>query len=312
MDIDLRRLRYFLALAEELHFGAAARREQITQQTLSRAIAQLERDVGRPLFLRTTRQVTLTAAGEAMVVPARRAIDAAAEAVLAAQASEAPAPVLRVDISSGGIATGTAILRHLSAAHPEVAVHQIEVGVGRGLQLLRQGKLDVLLGLAPADLEGVEAELVRRESVLVGVVDTHPFAGRHQLTVGDLADVPLLLPSAEAAGEWSDFVTAFCRDAGFEPTAWQHITHGSAAAAEAVRTGRCVVPTMAWTDPPPDLVFVPLVGPVPVFPWSMMWPLGRRHQPPILNFRRSARLVAARDGWLVTTTDHDDRGPRRH
>lgn len=312
MDIELRRLRYFLALAEELHFGAAARREQITQQTLSRAIAQLERDVGRPLFFRTTRQVRLTAAGEAMVVPAGRALDAAAEAVRAAQAVESPAPVLRLDISSGGIATGTAILRHLSAAHPEVAVHQIEVGVDRGVQLLRQGKLDVLLGLAPSELEGVEAELIRREPVLVGLLDTHPFAGRHHLTVGELAGVPLLLPSAEAAGEWSVFVTAFCRDAGFEPTAWRHITHGSAAAAEAVRTGRCAVPTMSWTDPPPDLVFVPLVDPVPVFSWSMMWPLGRRHQPTIRAFRRSARLVAARDGWLVTTPDHDDQDPRRH
>lgn len=295
VDVELRRLRYFVAVAEELHFGAAARRELVTQQTLSRAIAQLERDVGRRLLIRSTRRVALTEAGEAMLAPARRALQAAAEAVNAAQGSTA-SPVLRVDISSGGIDTGATILRQVTCEYPDLAVHQVEVGVSRGLQLLREGRLDIVLGSAPADLVGVQAERIRREPVVVGVAKDHRWAGRSRVAVRELAGVPMLLPSAESAGEWRAFVAAFCQEAGFEPTAWKHITHGSAAAADAVRRG-CVVPTMTWTDPPADLVFVPL-HPAPVFTWSVMWPAGQGRQAPIQAFRRSARRAGASAGWL--------------
>jgi DNA-binding transcriptional LysR family regulator len=297
VESDLRRLRYFLALADELHFGAAARRERVTQQTLSRAIAQLEREVGRPLFERSTRKVALTPAGAAMEPAARRALAAAEDALRAARGGGPPTG-LRVDISSGGLATGAAILRVLSAEYPEIGIHQIEVGVARGLELIRQGRLDVVLGLAPETLLEIEAELVRREEVRVGLVADHPWASRAQIHVADLAEVPLLLPSAEAAGEWRTFVVTFCRQAGFEPQPWRHVTHGSVAAAEAVRTGGCVVPTTAWTDPPRDLVFLPLVEPAPVFSWSVMWRQGARSQPAVRAFRQSSRIAAQRGRWF--------------
>jgi DNA-binding transcriptional LysR family regulator len=297
---DLRQLRYFLALAEELHFGAAARREHVTQQTLSRAIAQLEREVGRPLFERSTRSVALTAAGAAMLPGAQRAVSAAEDALAAARrGGDADGTAVRIDLSSAGIATGAAIVRVLSSAFPAVTTHQVEVGVSRGLELVRRDRLDVVLGLAPERPDGIEAEQVRRERVLVGVVEGHPWAGRDEVPVRDLAGVPLLLPAPEAAGEWRAFVADFCRRAGFEPTVWRHVTHGSVAAAEAVRSGGCVVPTTAWTDPPADLVFVPLADPAPVFPWSLMWRRGAGDRPGVRAVRRSARLAGRRERWTT-------------
>lgn len=205
--------------------------------------------------------------------------------------------MLRADISSAGIATGAEILRVLAAEYPEVAVHQVEMGVDRGLELIRRDRLDVVLGLAPPALDGVEAELIRREPVLLGMVDSHPWATRTDIPVRDLAGVPLLLPSTEAAGEWRRFVAEFCRAAGFGPTPWKHMTHGSVAAADALRSRGCVTPTTAWTEPPTDLVFVPLMDPVPVFAWSAMWRAGAGREPRIRAFRDSSRIAAQRGGW---------------
>lgn len=156
-----------------------------------------------------------------------------------------------------------------------------------------------MLRLAPDDLDGVEADLIRREPVVLGMVEGHPWASRTQVAVAELAEVALLMPSVESAGEWRDFVAGFCRTAGFDPTPWRHVTHGSVAAADALRTGECVVPTMAWTEPPVDVAFVPLVDPRPIFSWSAMWRSGGRRVPGIRAFRHSSRIAAESGGWLA-------------
>src|SRR6266496_3211703 len=102
MGPELRQLRCFVAVAEELNFSAAARRLYMSQQALSRVVAQLERELGVRLFERTTRSVRLTAAGEAMLVWARRSTVAADEAVTAARRAESGDALrpLRLDLSA--------------------------------------------------------------------------------------------------------------------------------------------------------------------------------------------------------------------
>ena len=294
--IELRHFRCFLVLSEELNFTAAARRLFITQQTLSRTIAQLEHLVGEDLFVRNTRVVQLTKAGTAMIPAARKAVGAADDAVHAVR-GHADDRRLRVDISSGGLETGALIIRAMRTHHPDIGVHQVELGVRRGVEALLTGRLDLVLGLANERTD-VAVELIRQEPVLVGMSEHHPLAGQSEIPVAALQDHPLLLPDPDAAQEWIDFVTGFCHRAGVEPRRWQHITHGSIAAAEALREGVCVTPTNSWIDPPADLVFLPLIDPVPVYDWSMIWSPNGPSEDTVSLLRRSARDLSRRHHWI--------------
>jgi DNA-binding transcriptional LysR family regulator len=290
-------------VAEDLNFTAAARRLYVSQQALSRIIQQLERTLGVRLFDRTTRSVALTRAGEAMLAAARRSTAAADDAIHAAQrAAHAESPrALRVDTSSGGLETGAILLRHLREQHPALAVHQVEEGVPRGLIALRDGGLDVLLGLAASPPAQIDAELIRREPVLLGLAAGHPLAALASVPVAMLADIPLLLPSEEAASEWTGFVRQFCAQAGITPRRWPGTTYGSVQAAEVLRNGDCAVPTVAWARPPDGVVFRPLVQPAPVFPWSVMTAPTAGRPAEVDTFLRCARAVSAAEGWLSVT-----------
>jgi DNA-binding transcriptional LysR family regulator len=297
---DLKHLRYFVAVADELNFSAAARRLFVSQQALSRVIQQLERELDVQLFERTTRTVGLTPAGRALLDSAIRSIHAADHAFAAAKrAGHDVRHALRVDIASSGLETGALILQRLRRQRPDIQVHQVEDGVPRGLEALRTGRLDALLGLATHCPSDIGAEVIRREPVLVGMAAGHKFAELEVVPVSLLADVEVLLPAETAAIEWIEFVTQFCGKAGVRPRRWPGATHGAAAHAEVLREAGCVVPTVAWLDPPADLVFRPLVDPTPVMPWSLMTPPGADDDLRLNALRECARGVAAEHRWLA-------------
>jgi DNA-binding transcriptional LysR family regulator len=300
LPADLRHLQAFVAAAETGSMSAAAARLHVSQQALSRTVAALEQRVGAQLFERLPRGLTLTAAGEALLAPAERALEAAGEAfavVREAAGSRAAAP-LRADISSGGIETGALIIRRLRREHPGIPIELSEVGMARGIDLLGTGELDVLLGLAVAHPPAIRREAVRHERVLVGAAADHPIAAHSTVAVSALEGVPLLLPADRAAAEWTAFIEDHLRSAGVMPTRHPDITHGSVAAAEIVREGQCVVPTMAWTEPPDDLVFPALDAPPAVMTWSMMWRDGTEQRRPVRAFLAAARALAAERRWL--------------
>jgi DNA-binding transcriptional LysR family regulator len=294
---QLRQLRYFVALAEELHFSRAAERLFVSQQVLSRGIARLERETGARLFDRTTRRVEVTPAGAAMLRPARQALAAADRALDAARAAASvDEPLaLRVDISSSGLETGALIIRRLLDEAPELTIAQVEEGVPRGLRALRQGELDVLLGDATAAPADVRSELLRLDTVWIAMPDTHPLSESDVVPVRALAGQPLLLPSDRAAPEWNAFVADLCRRAGFAPRRLPHATHGSQAATDLIRSGACLVPTTTWTETPRGVAFRRLVQPEVRFPWSMMW--ADEDSPAVQAFLGAARREAARRGW---------------
>jgi len=298
MSLDLRHLRSFVAVAEELSFSKAAHRMYVSQQALSRIIQQLERELGTRLLERTTRQVQLTAAGEALLESGRRSLDAVSAAFEEARRAANESAELRVDVSSSGLQTGAEILRRMRRQHPSIAVRQVEDGVPRGMVALRDGRLDALFGLAvqvPAD---VELEAIRREPVVVGMATDHPLADLEAVPVAKLAGYELLLPSEAAAPEWLRFVEDFCREAGITAQRWPGTTHGSVGAAEVVAEGTAVVPTAAWAAPPADLVFRPLVEPSPVLTWAMMLAKGSVERPEIRALADTVRAVSAELGWL--------------
>jgi DNA-binding transcriptional LysR family regulator len=291
---ELRHLRAFLAVADELSFTAAAERLFMTQQQLSRLIAQMERELGVRLFERSTRRVRLTDAGQRMLDRARLAVRNADSAF--ADARGGGARPLRVDVSSSGLQTGALILERLRRSAPEIAVTQVEHGVERGLRALRRDELDVLLGhagMAPGD---VASRLVRHEPILIGMGRDHPLARGASVARSDLEDQPLLLPSEEAAGEWNAAIAALLREAGFVPRRHPGSTHGSVGAAEVLRGGVVVTPTTPWHAPPPDLVFLPLAPPA-TYPMSAMW-MAEDPSPPVGAFLAAADALAGELAWV--------------
>jgi DNA-binding transcriptional LysR family regulator len=295
MAPELRHLRHFVAVAEELNFTRAAGRLFLAQQALSSSIKQLENELGQPLFVRDSRRVALTPAGETLLPRARRMLAMAEETVAAVRDGTADRAVLRVDISSSNLETGALVLRRLRADRPDVEVRQREVGVPRGLVALREGELDVLLGDAAAAPEDVAVELLRQETVRVMLAADHPCAAQPAVPVAALADELWLLPADDAAPEWNQLVLRHCRQAGFRPRRYPWATWGPAAAAELAVEDRCVVPTNAWLHAPAGVVFRPLVAPVIRFPWSVMWVDGARE--PVAALLAAARAVGRERGW---------------
>lgn len=301
MSVELKHLRYFVAVAEELNFSAAARRLFISQQALSRIIQQLEHHVGVRLLERSTRSVALTAAGEVLLTSARQSIATVDDAIERTRRVGGRARPVRLDVSSAGLDTGAKILRALRRDRPDQPVHQVEDGVPRGLIALADGQLDALFGLATRCPSGITAEPIRREAVLAGMAAGHPLARLDAVPVAALAEVELLLPSDDAAVEWVEFVHGFCAEAGVTPRRWSGVTHGSVAAAEILREYGCVTPTVGWADPPADIVFRPLIGPSPVLTWSMMISPALAGQPELVALAECVRALAEEHNWLQET-----------
>lgn len=295
MAQDLRHVRCFVEVATELNFTRAAARLGVTQQWLSTAVRQFEQELGVQLFERTTRKVALTTAGEALLPRSRRLL-ALADEVFDSGPGEGSARLLTVDISSSGLETGAAVLRHLRERSPEVGVRQVEHGVPRGVHALRAGALDVLLGNAVHVPEDIQVELIRLEPVQVMLRADHPLAGA-PVPAAALAESAWLLPSDELAPEWSEQVVNLCQQAGFRPQRYPGVTQGSAAAAELVLEGRCVVPTVGWTRVPPGVVAQPLVAPSVLFPWSVMWVEALRGAA-TTKLLEAARTTSQANGWL--------------
>ncbi|UYB44420.1 LysR family transcriptional regulator [Streptomyces sp. Je 1-4] len=193
--METRELRYFIAVAEELHFGKAAQRLGIAQPPLSRAIHQLERRLGAPLLERTSRTVTLTEAGSVLLREARAALDAveAAErrtrrAALAATGH--PGVVLATKAGAAGELL--AKLLDTYAAEPDaVTVDLLLCGIGEQERVLRDGRADVALLHLPFDsTAGFDTEELRTEGQVVILPAGHPLTGRAHVQMAEVTTLP--------------------------------------------------------------------------------------------------------------------------
>jgi DNA-binding transcriptional LysR family regulator len=308
MPPELRHLRHFVAVAEELNFTRAASRLYLAQQALSSSIKQLENELGQPLFVRDTRRVALTPAGETLLPRARRVLAMAEETVAAVRDGTPDRGVLRADISSSNLETGALVLRRLREDRPDVEVRQREIGVPRGLVALREGELDVLVGAAEGAPDDIRVEPLRQESAQVMLPADHRCAAEPAVPLAALADELWLLPPDDVAPEWNQLVLRCCREAGFRPRRYPGTTWGPAAAAELAVERRCVVPTNAWVNAPDGVVFRPLVDPVVRFPWSIMWADDRSAT--VTAVLAAARAVAEERGWSLPAaqSEQGDRG----
>ncbi|MGW3786665.1 LysR substrate-binding domain-containing protein [Micromonospora chokoriensis] len=186
--MELRNLRHFVALAEERSFTRAAARELIVQSGLSTSIRALERDVGAPLFVRGTRPVRLTAAGEALVGAARRALEAAAAARQVVQDVEGTlSGRLRIGtISSvGHTLPFTAWLAEFAHAHPGVTIVVKQDATLRMVEMVQNGGLDCALLSAP-HASGLAALRLISDPLVLACAEGHPLADRRAVRLAEL------------------------------------------------------------------------------------------------------------------------------
>lgn len=193
IEINTRKLGYFVAVAEELHFSKAAERVHLAQQALSRQIKELENLVGAKLLERTTRKVTLTPAGEAFLAGARTALAALDEAASAARrAARGLAGTLRLGYVPGAALELTPlILAEFAERHPAVVVEMQEFPVHDSSAGLASGAADVAFVRLPKGIPNIETEVLFVDPVVAMVPNSHHLVGRGSVSAKDLVSDPI-------------------------------------------------------------------------------------------------------------------------
>lgn len=219
--MDLHQLRCFVAVAEDLHFGRAARRLDMLPSALSRDIRLLETSLGTPLLLRTTRNVMLSQDGAAFVDDAR-ALLARADA-LAAEVRERGRRRSRSLIRIGAIDTAAAglvppLLHDFRELQAEVTVQLLEDKTVRLVPKLLSGRLDIAFIRPPARLDRrIETMMLFHETPVVAIPSRHRLASRRRLSIEALADEPMIVPDRSSRPHSHDLTIKLFQRAGLRP-----------------------------------------------------------------------------------------------
>jgi len=301
---ELRELRYFVAVAEELNFSRAARRLGMAQSPLSKAIAQLEARLGVTLLQRTTRRVVLTAAGETLLQQAELVSSAMTAAVARTRRAGQVLPRLTVAMKPGG---DGGLLRDIIAGYQQPDLPAVEVTVaswGGPAALVRSGAADVALLRSPFEQLGLEVEELLAEPRVVVLSAQHRLAGRGRLRRADLAGAPLgRWPDADAAtaAYWTgsdpaSVAAARADDATRPRDAEGPVVHDLAQLLEVVALGQAVAflpASTATRHARPDVVGLPVTDLSPSIV-AVAWPEGS-HTPAVAAFVRAAVQAAERN-----------------
>jgi len=218
--MELRHLRYFVTVAEELHFGRAAEKLHMSQPPLSMQIRALEEELGVRLFNRTQRQVALTQAGNALLLEARQVLARVEQAVLVTRrAGRGEIGELVVGfISVADYNVLPTVLRDFRRRYPLVNLTLRESTTDAQVRDLVAGRLDVGFVLPPVNEPALESVSILREPLIAALPEKHPLARKPgKLDLGKLRDAPFILfPRPYAPGLYDDIVSC-CKAAGFSP-----------------------------------------------------------------------------------------------
>lgn len=294
--MEARELRYFLVLAEELHFAGAARRLAVAAAVLSRTIRRMEADLGFELFRRDTHSVYLTEAGAALLPSARAALAGFDEALVAARAAAHVAleGVLRVGVSPlmrHGLAP--AVFARFAALCPAVRVQRREQPSGPLVGELARHRLDVALAFCPPREDALAYAPICDAELAVLVASSHALAGRGVLTPAELAGESLLVPSAAAAPDvrrrFDELFAARGLRASYAPRA---IDHDEQMAAVAQGLGVALISRFFFDAAPPGTALLELRPPL-----ALDFELVRRAEPPspaLARFMDAVQVLGAR------------------
>ena len=263
--MELRHLRYFVAVAEELHFRRAADRLHVAQPAISEQIRKLEQELGVRLFDRTPRSVALTVAGGALLEEARHVLRHAEVARQAAQnAGDRATMRLRIGYLPDSLpASVPRALRHLAASAPRI---QVDLETGRSIRLiedLRAHRLDLVVTALPAPTNGLQTTPLGAQRAVLVLPGAHPHSTSQAVSLGRLAPERIVVLPRDVNPAFHSAVIGICRDAGLSPTLVEpaearveHVLLAVAAGAGLALLPESVVDRYAA----PGVRFVPLEG----------------------------------------------------
>ena len=308
--MELRHLRYFLALAERLNFTQAAAQVHVTQSTLSHQIAQLESELGVQLFDRSDRRVTLAAAGELFVPKAARALAEIDSGIalmhtprkkLTGQLRVGTTPTLNMEVVPHCLAL-------FSREHPSMRV-MVDEGTGDGLIAdMRAGQLDLVVAYRPFDLSGLVFEPLYTEEMVVVVNRLHPFVRRKRLRVVELHQRELVLPPRK-------FTTRVQLDEAFEAAGAEPVvsmeTSSIAAMLKLVQQSplASIVSRSALSEHL-GLHAIAMEGPMVVRTPGLIWLVDQPRTPAVATFAALMRTIARLQKGKATPVKGDVKSKR--
>ena len=296
--MELRHFRYFVAVAEELHFGRAAARLHLAQPPLSRQIHQLEAELGVQLFTRTRRRIQLTPAGAVFLAEARRALAQADQAVAAARrAAQGEHALLRVGfIGAASYSILPAIVRAFRERCPTVGLTLHEMTTAQQLQALRAGRLDIGFVRPPVVAPDLVVETVLREPLMVALPLMHPLAPTETVALAALAREPFVLFPRELAPDLYDQIGDLCERAGFRPQVTQEaVQMQTVVRLVGAGVGVSLVPRSVQNLHEPTVIYKPLADAAPCAEMAIVWPRGAQ-SPALEQLRQLATAVGAATG----------------
>jgi LysR family transcriptional regulator, transcription activator of glutamate synthase operon len=294
--MDLRQLRYLVALAEERHFTRAATREHVAQPALSQQIRRLEDELGLPLVERTTRQVTITDAGELLVARARR---------IFAELEAADAELLGLKgMESGRVTVGTMhtmgpvdvslVLAIFHQRHPGVELTVREQSSEELAEMLRHDELDLAFLSVTERIEshGLGLAQLVSEELVVLLPPAHALAGRGKLRIADLADEEFI--SFREGARLRELLFSAARTAEFQPRVRLESNESERIRRLVSRgMGVAILPRSDAVAPGAEVSVRALVDPPLARDITLAWREGRRHPPAVAEFLVLARTTFA-------------------
>lgn len=217
--VELRHLYYFVAVAEELHFGRAARRLGMAQPPLSQQIRKLEEEMGAQLFQRNKRHVQLTEVGEVLLREARQTLIQAEQAIEATQKASR-GEIGRLAIGFVGSATGEILprlIRRFRERFPEVELLLREMTTAQQVRALRDGRIHVGLLRPPVNDKTLRVEVLHKEPLIAALPTDHPLATHEPFSLRDLEHESFIMFPRQLGAGLYDQVISLCQSAGFSP-----------------------------------------------------------------------------------------------
>lgn len=260
--MELRHLRYFVAVADEQNFTRAAERLHISQPPLSRQIQDLEEELGLPLFERGSRPLQLTEAGRFFYNHATRMLEQAHAAIQTTRrVAQADKRLVIGFVSSTMYGALPRLVRLFRAARPGTEVQLVEMSTVDQIEALKAGRIDVGYGRIRLDDPGVTREVLREEQLVLAIPMEHDLAKSSEpVSLAEAARYPNLIYPRLPRPSFADQVLSFFRDRGVEPVAIHEVQEiQTALGLVASGMGLCVVPVGVQRLRPDEVVYRPFV-----------------------------------------------------
>lgn len=294
--MELRKLRYFVALAEELHYGRAAQRLHITQPPLSMAILALEQELGVRLFDRSRRRVDLSHAGQTFLAHARALLARAGDAIeLTRAADRGEVGRLTIGFMSASLYTLLPlVVRDFAARYPRVRLDLRELTIPVQIAALQRMDIDLGVLRPPVSEADVDSETLIHEPLVVALPRGHPLTKLRRVPARRLATEPFVMFQRVPGLVLHDLVLGFCQQRGFKPAVSQEATQSHAIVGlVSAGIGVALVPASAQCIRLRGLEYRPLFEKSPPVMTSLVWRRGDP-SPVVAAFRKSAHQLALR------------------